>query len=286
MRTWKMMAAFAAALTLSIGMVSCGDDNNPPPGGGGGGGGTGGGTSAYVKPQQVFTAGVPKSVAGAALSYNEDGLLTSITSSTGAKVTFDYLAGSRANAQPERVRMTVVGSEYGDKVVFDMQVAPNGCVTYCEETEDDGEKETWRFNYNSEGNLIGMIRSEGGNETTTITYQDGDIVSTKTVSEMDRETSEYTVAYTSQEVTTPLANKGCVMLFDDTFGVDMDEMQYAYYAGMLGKPTKHLPVMLTEKDRPQDEVSTMTWTLNADGLPTLLTIKEPWDYEERVPFQW
>lgn len=31
------------------------------------------------------------------------------------------------------------------------------------------------------------------------------------------------------------------MLFDPTLGIDMDEMEYAYYAGLLGKATKSLP---------------------------------------------
>ena len=33
------------------------------------------------------------------------------------------------------------------------------------------------------------------------------------------------------------------MLFDEILDVDMDDDIYAYYGGMLGKATKHLPLV-------------------------------------------
>ena len=56
---------------------------------------------------------------------------------------------------------------------------------------------------------------------------------------------EYSAAidYTTDNITAPIENKGCLMLFDEILDVDMDEMIYAYYGGMLGKATKHLPLV-------------------------------------------
>ena len=55
------------------------------------------------------------------------------------------------------------------------------------------------------------------------------------------------------------------MFFDDTFDIDIEELQYAYYAGLLGKATKHLPVRSIDE---KNEVSTFRWTLDSNGYPT------------------
>ena len=55
------------------------------------------------------------------------------------------------------------------------------------------------------------------------------------------------------------------MLFDTTLGIDMDEMQYAYFAGLLGKATKHLPVRLIDNEGQEE---TFTWRLSTSGYPT------------------
>lgn len=75
-------------------------------------------------------------------------------------------------------------------------------------------------------------------------------------------TKQCTIKYTDATVTTPIVNKGCIMMFDECFGIDMDELQIAYYAGLLGKATKNLPVA--------NDDNTFTWTLNSNGLPTQL----------------
>ena len=50
----------------------------------------------------------------------------------------------------------------------------------------------------------------------------------------------------------------------------MDEMWFAYYAGLLGKATKHLPLKLTHKSGSYEDITNFTWTLNANGFPILL----------------
>ena len=47
----------------------------------------------------------------------------------------------------------------------------------------------------------------------------------------DDERMDCDINYTTGEITVPIENKGCLMLFDTTFDIDMDEMRYAYYAG-------------------------------------------------------
>ena len=142
--------------------------------------------------------------------------------------------------------MNVVYGYENETYIFDMELNEQGFVSYCEETEPDGNLETWDFGYTADGHLNYMKRSEGGNEVTNITYANGNIVKASMVSEEEpNRVSVYTLFYTSDEVTEPVENKGSIMLFDELFNIDMDEMKYAYYAGLLGKATKDLPVKNT-----------------------------------------
>lgn len=97
---------------------------------------------------------------------------------------------------------------------------------------------------------------------TTIKYQDGNIVETTTTKA--GYSNSYKIFYTSESVLSPIVNKGCLMLFDYTLGIDMDEMEYAYYAGLLGKATKNLPVKLVANE---NRIDNFTWTLNSNGYP-------------------
>lgn len=267
-----------------MGLTACGDDDEPN----GDGGGTG--STSVVNPANVFTGGLPKSAEGATLYYNDKGLLTKISIENGEEVTFEYNNGTRSAAPRNTLRMTIVDSEFGEKSTFDMEINDKDFVRHCTQTEGDGDIETWDFDYTTEGNLNYMKRSEGGNEITTITYQEGDIVHVGVVSEEDGWESSSDVKYTSADVASPMPNKGCVMLFDATFGVDMDEMKYAYYAGLLGKATKNLPIELIDHGMTgtdYDEVSKFKWTLNQDELPIQLDITEPWGgYTSKMTFQW
>lgn len=76
------------------------------------------------------------------------------------------------------------------------------------------------------------------------------------------------------------------MLFDETFGIDMDEMEYAYFAGLLGKATRNLPTERTEDD---GDSHTYEWTLNGAGLPIKLVSTDFRDgdaEEQTMTFEW
>ncbi len=64
-----------------------------------------------------------------------------------------------------------------------------------------------------------------------------------------------------------MANKARIMLFDYTLDVDMDDMNMVYFAGILGKPTKNLPLRL---DNEEGDFEVFDWTIDASGHPTLL----------------
>ncbi len=277
MKTFRMITSSVVVLMLCLSFTACEDEDEPNID-----------SKETINPGRVFTNGLPKSAEGATMTYNEKGLLTKLLTNEGQEITFEYDNKTRAVNQSNDVRMTVV-EEDGEIFIFDMQINDNGFVTHCTETEEDGDIETWDFKYTAEGNLNYMKRSEGGNEVTKIIYQNGNIIRTETISEDDN-TKEYScdVKYTSEENVSLIANKGCIMLFDQTFGVDMDEMKYAYYAGLLGKATKDLPIEMTDKYSDSNEmyISKFNWTFNQSGLPTELDVTSEWGYTDKIVFQW
>lgn len=255
------------AVLMSLGFTACSSDND---------GDDDSGSNGKVNTSNVFTGGLPKSIDGMSFTYNSDGTLASISDES-TRVAFEYGSGTRAVANNNTVRMTI----YEDGELFatcDMTLNSDGYVKSCTETDYEGDVETWSFGYNSDGQLNYMKRSEGGNEVTNITYSNGNIVKTKTVSEEEPDEShEYAITYNDT------SNKGCIMLFDAILGIDMDEMEYAYYAGMLGKATKNLPKSNVDED---GDTTTFTWTLNDSGLPTKLTATDKYGYSEDCIFKW
>lgn len=164
-----------------------------------------------------------------------------------------------------------------------------GFAKYCKQIESDGDVEEWWFEYNSDGQLIKMKRSEGGNEVTEITYENGNISKVKMRSEDDGDGGDYVIGYGSSMI----ENKGCIMLFDETFGIDMDEMKYAYFAALLGKATKNLPVSnaytrFDPNGEPYKRDKAFKWSMNSNNLPIMLTTltTDEWGTEEPEMFEF
>lgn len=241
-------------------LISCGNDNktiepDKPT------------TPTEINPLNVFTGGVP-------LSYGEYNILKNVKEQVSAiqanngdeKITFEYMESTSNNANTPNVVMTLESKD--EKLVLNLFLNKEGFVNHCDETKyhrgDLSRKETWDFTYNNNGQLLSMFRSEG-NERTTIEYEAGNIVSTTEKAVNGTRNKTHKVYYTSQSVPSPIVNKGCIMLFDTTLGIDMDEMQYAYFAGLLGKATKHLPARLVGNE---GEEESFAWHLNASGYPT------------------
>lgn len=241
-------------------LISCGNDNktiepDKPT------------TPTEVNPLNVFTGGVPLSYGEYNILKNVKGQVSAIQANNGAeKITFEYMESTSNNANTPNVVMTLESKD--EKLVLNLFLNKEGFVKHCDETEyhrdDLSQKETWDFTYNNNGQLLTMFRSEG-NERTTIKYEVGNIVSTTEKAVNGTRNKTHKVYYTSQSVPSPIVNKGCIMLFDTTLGIDMDEMQYAYFAGLLGKATTHLPIRLVDN---KGEEESFAWHLNASGYPT------------------
>ncbi|WP_414477980.1 DUF4595 domain-containing protein [Prevotella sp.] len=179
--------------------------------------------------------------------------------------TFEYAdKGTRSAEKVPDVVMTTV--EESSKTVFKIFLGKNGFVKHCQATEYDSnsnntESQTWDFEYNNDGHISKMYRSEG-DEITYFKYEGGDLIEV-TVGDAkdDDDKFTYKIFYTSKDIPAPIANIGCIMAYDDTMATDMDEIQLAYYAGLLGMPTKHLPLRYIHENG--DILGIFEWTLNA-----------------------
>lgn len=296
MKMFRMIAASMLSAALCLGFTACSDDDENENGEGGGS------TVTVVKPSEVFKGGLPKSAAGMSITQNKEGLVTSIIGEDGEKVVFEYFfAETKADATKDRAKITVTDDE-GDVTELNLQLNSNGYVEYCNSIDHAGTSDasefTWEMKYDADGHLIEMRRSEGSGELTKITYKDGDAVKTSTsymgggdmngdgvLDGNDEWEDGAIIDYTTGEIATPIDNKGCLMMFDELLDVDMDEMIYAYYGGMLGKATKHLPLAMRDADDTSVELSNYKWTLNSDGYPTQLLIKDEGD-EKKYTFTW
>lgn len=267
-------------VACAMNFTACGDDENEN------------NANNNIDPQKVFVNGIPKQVSDMKITQDDASGLVSKIETDNAVAVFKYptTISTRAELDNKHIKMEVtkfVGTEYEETFIFDMTIGNNGFVQHCDETEEDGDLETWDFAYSEEGNLKNMKRSEGGNETTTITYENSDIVKVFTASE-DEPTvvSNYTIDYISDTMNTPIENKGCIMLYDKTFGIDMDEMDFAFYAGLLGKATKHLPVKLTYQSDSHGYTTNFKWELNANNFPTSLSIQSESGYNDNISITW
>ena len=266
----------AIALGAAIALTACSKNSDGPDGGEDKG-------KVEVNPTKVFVNGMPKIVDGSVFTRDFKGRLSSIyNKEENVLIAFAYTSSILGTKDVPNVVMTVTDGD--ERTVYNLFLNKDGFVKYCDEI--DYEKKgntpkttTWNFEYNSDGQIIKAVESKDGVKTSsTIAYNDGDAVETVTMSEKDgKETDHYRIYYTSKKVTLPIENRGCIMSFDVALGLDLDHLHGAYYAGMLGKATKHLPIYNMDKD---NDKTTFDWTFNDNGFPTKIVVKDDEGREE------
>ena len=262
------------ALLSCVGMVSCGDDD----------------TFIVGKPSNIFSNVSPKIVGKYSIYYDEQGRVSMVTERgeyTFRKAIFDYSPADRDCD----VRIDITEENYGEMISLHVSLNKNGYAEYVSEIEDNRIDQDWKFEYNSNGQLIKMVRSEGGSETTTVTYQEGDITNVERKSKFSDSGTSSTIEYGTEKI----ENKGSVMLFDEMLCIDMDEMGLAYFAGLLGKPTSHLPqsnksINYSSGGYKITTYKSFSWSLDANRLPVSVLIEEKYDnttpYTKTYSFDW
>lgn len=284
MKTVKFPALALLSLGMCLAAVSCSDDDKDRP--------------DWDKPttgdvaidaSSVFPNGAPRGVNGLTITTDERGDIVSLSNPRDREEVIFRNSQKDTFRDGVQYDLTMYVRELtksADMEVFYLKLDHAGRITYARQYDDDREMEEWWMEYNHAGQLTKVTRTDDDHEVTDIRYKDGDIVSVTT---RDRrgEGSDYTIDYGTLPY---LDNKGCIMLFDDLYGVDIDDMQYAYWAGLLGTPTYHLPLgaVYTETDHPgRTYTATYHWTYGAaPDYPTTLMIEEPGEQPTLISFTW
>ena len=271
-------------MAASVVFVSCSDDKDEPvnpvpvPD-----------VTEAVTPAQgnVFSAAIPNAIDGYQMTTNDKGQVTSIKS-TEQEISIEYGTFSRAEYQAKATFRYNGQVEYEIYLQFNAQgFIASALQVY---TDDDEADDTWSFEYNAAGQMTGMHRSEG-DENYVITYTDGNITNVLRTEE-DGDRSDYTISYTNETFTAPVVNTANIMLFDESFDIDMDEMSMLYFAGLLGQGTKNLPMQIShvgyEGGDRYEYGRVFFWEFNSDNLPIKFWSQESgssYNYDE-LEFSW
>ena len=258
----RKLFQLALMVTLTAGttmMASCSKDNSDEPeqkmvNGTG------------VNPRNVFPLGLPKKISENVLTLNEKGQLVQFSEPNSKdRATFEYKDVALGSTQAPQVILTE--TDEPDKHVYELYLNQDGFVTHAKETHYSNDhiigKATWDFAYNAD-NQLKDVKCSADKKHIVLEYQNGNVVKTTTTT-AGEPTEVTTITYATASIR-PIENKTGVMLFGATLDADFDNLEVAYYAGLLGKPSKNLPLQ-SEKS---GDKATFKWTLDGNGNPTAL----------------
>lgn len=262
MNKLKYLGVAFMAMLACVNLTSCSDDDEDNPGPGVVEPGTGRKLKAiYYERESAYGGGVEYEFGNP--QWNGDRLIS-------------FCDGNEQPEEDERMSITYLDGNKAEIRINPYDHEP-AIVTLNEQgyaqSIDFGYSSIYTFIYNDNGQLISWRGSEGDNEYCNIHYtSDGDI------SRIDGSYSgDNTVAYTNSTVTTPIENKGGIMLMAE-WGI-MWDYEYFYWFGIYGAATKHLPVQVGNV--------TCDWTLDNQGYPTVCEITGL-DYADKLTyhFEW
>ena len=219
-----------------------------------------------VNPRNVFPLGLPKKISEIVLTLNEKGQLIQLAEPNGdERITFEYKDVALGSTQAPQVILTE--TDEPDKHVYELYLNRDGFVNHAKETHYRNDhiagKATWDFAYNAD-NQLKDVKCSTDKKHIVLEYQNGNVVKTTTTTVV-KPTEVTTITYATASIR-PIENKTGVMLFGATLDADFDNLEVAYYAGLLGKPSKNLPLQ-SEKS---GNKATSKWTLDSNGNPTAL----------------
>ena len=219
-----------------------------------------------VNPRNVFPLGLPKKISENVLTLNEKGQLVQFAEPNSKdRATFEYKDVALGSTQAPQVILTE--TDEPDKHVYELYLNRDGFVTHAKETHYSNDhiagKATWDFAYNAD-NQLKDVKCSTDKKHIVLEYQNGNVVKTTTTA-AGKPTEVTTITYATASIR-PIENKTGVMLFGATLDADFDNLEVAYYAGLLGKPSKNLPLQ-SEKS---GDKATFKWTLDGNGNPTAL----------------
>lgn len=237
--------------------------------------------TALVNPLNTLAA-LPTAVDGMTTTYDAQGrlvLLSGLYTKDGCTMTFSYPAGNTLSVgitdndngrDRDSAEVEVLVDEFGRAV-----------LARCQEYEGSRRSDyyEWTFSYDADGYLTQARRYVDDPETYTLSYRDGDLVSVVCKDGNERETTSLSAV--SAEYPSGITNTAGVELFS-LWNVDLDELQYLWYAGLLGKAPRLLTLSATERR----ETHTALYEMNADGFVTTARIYENGRQDDILTWQW
>ncbi|MDE5880812.1 MAG: DUF4595 domain-containing protein [Muribaculaceae bacterium] len=208
------------------------------------------------------------------LEYDSEGRLVK-ASDDESVCTIDY-----SSLGEKKIGLTYVDVSDNDVTVFELVLNDDGLVESAKEYFQGIMIASYTFGY-EDGYLVNYKDIRGKQtEETRLTYDNGVIMRQDYIDgESAKDNSSKIFEYDG------VLNTGNLMLFDELFGVDLDEMEYVAMAGFMGKAPAQLPVKYTEIEDNESEYGSFTWTLDADGYPVKLESR--YDRETDVTvFAW
>ena len=236
-----------------------------------------------VNPRNVFPLGLPKKISEKVLTLNEKGQLIQLAEpNDDERITFEYKDVALGSTQAPQVILTE--TDEPDKHVYELYLNRNGFVTHAKETHYRNDhiagQATWAFAYNAD-NQLKDAKCSADKKHIVLEYQNGNVVKTTTTA-AGKPTEVTTITYATAS-TRRIENKTGVMLFATTLDADLDYLEAAYYAGLLGKPSKNLPL---QSEKSGDKAN-LKWTLDSNGNPTALNQSFSNSSENfRISFTW
>ncbi|MBD5311159.1 MAG: DUF4595 domain-containing protein [Bacteroides sp.] len=161
-----------------------------------------------------------------------------------------------------------------------LYIGDNG---YAERAEYEypytGKSEAITFEYDEAGHLTGT-RIVENDETLeyTLTYTSGNLTQVRCI---ETENGIIEEDYTANLTYTGVPNTGELMFYDTIFGIDLEVLEYTYFAGLLGIASPELPTGVTVRDEDSVETESFVWTLDTDNYPTKLVVGD-----ETMLFTW
>jgi YD repeat-containing protein len=246
-------------------------------------------------PSYVFTGKRLQAIGDLTFTYDSYGYITTITNDVeGMKIQIENtgapMTPSTRALGSLLVYIDITGPGYPEEgLVLQCAIGKNGFILDARDIREEGAD--MRFEYNPSEQLTGVTLPKRENEEWKLTYANGNVTDTWANEGDPKEVETATISYTSDAYPKGIENKGGFMDFEGMFNVNMEEMQYAYYAGLMGKPTKLLPLQTILKGMngdgtPYTQVNTYNWTLDADGYPTTLVINEDDEEVANVNLTW
>lgn len=213
-----------------------------------------------------------KTVESMTMLYDASNKLSRIKIGKIGFVTFDHKGNNLRGIGNENVVIMKVHDDGPiDTQTYRITLDSKG---YASKAESVTLGDTWDFKYDAEGRLVYMKRSKNNIEATLI-YSGGNIIQVK-----DSRTANFT--YTNGEVTTAYPNYNNLLMFNEMYNIDMGDMAYAYWEGLLGKPTANLPVQYTVGD-----ISVfLNWVFNNDGFVEKMVYKTSLGGKIDYNFTW